>query len=145
MKRTFTALVLAAIAVISGCGGDDADDGSAVAKAPDEPTTVLKISDTSKPGDWSFDTKKLTAKAGKVTIELHNDSGLGHNVRVHTGKCCFKPGYKDVGGTAVIGATDSDKRDTVRTTLDLEPGTYTFLCAIPGHFQAGQRGTLVVS
>ena len=145
MKRTFTALVLAAIAVISGCGGDDADDGSAVAKPPDEPITVLKISDTSKPGDWSFDTKKLTAKAGKVTIELQNDSGLGHNVRVHTGKCCFKPGYKDVGGTAVIGATDSDKRDTVSATLDLEPGTYTFLCSIPGHFQAGQRGTLVVS
>jgi uncharacterized cupredoxin-like copper-binding protein len=145
MKRTFTALVLAAIAGTTGCGGDDADDGSAAAKAPEEPTTVLKISDTSKPGDWSFDTKKLTAKAGKVTIELHNDSGLGHNVRVHTGKCRFKPGYKDVGGTAVIGATDSDMRDTVRASLDLKPGTYTFLCAIPGHFQAGQRGTLVVS
>ena len=83
---------------------DHADDGSAVAKPPDEPITVLKISDTSKPGDWSFDTKKLTAKAGKVTIELQNDSGLGHNVRVHTGKCCFKPGYRGLGGTAVIGA-----------------------------------------
>jgi len=145
MKRTFTAVALAAIAATTGCGGDDSDDGSAAAKAPDAQAAVLKISDTSKPGDWSFDTKKLTAKAGKVTIELHNDSGLGHNVRVHTGKCCFKPGYKDVGGTAVIGATDSDKRDTVSATLDLKPGTYTFLCAIPGHFQAGQRGTLVVS
>ena len=36
----------------------------------------------------------------KVTIELQNDSGLGHNVRVHTGKCCFKPGYKDLGGNS---------------------------------------------
>ena len=79
-----------------------------------------------------------------MTIELHNDSGLGHNVRVHTGDCCFEPGYKDLGGTEVVGATSSDKRDTVRATLDLKPGTYTFLCAIPGHFQAGQHGTLVV-
>jgi uncharacterized cupredoxin-like copper-binding protein len=146
MKWTWTALALglAAIAASTGCSGDDSDDGS-VAKAAEAPATVLKIRDTSRPGKWSFDTQSLTAKAGKVTIKLHNDSGLGHNVRVHTGKCCFKPGYKDLGGTAVIGATSSDKRDTIRATLDLEPGTYTFLCSIPGHFQAGQRGTLVVS
>ena len=147
MKRSVPALALAlaAIAVTSGCGGDDADDGSAVAKAPAKEATVLKISDASKPGEWDFDTHGLTAKAGKVTIEFHNDSGLGHNVRIHTGKCCFKPGYKDVGGTDVIGATESDKRELIRTTLDLKPGTYTFLCPIPGHFQAGQHGTLVVS
>jgi uncharacterized cupredoxin-like copper-binding protein len=144
MKRTFTALALVAIAAGTGCGGDDSDDGSA-AQAAEDQATVLKIRDTSTPGKWAFDTHRLTAKAGKVTIELHNDSGLGHNVRVHTGKCCFKPGYKDVGGTAVIGATSSDKRETIRATLDLKPGTYTFLCAIPGHFQAGQHGTLVVS
>jgi plastocyanin len=143
MKATFAALVLVAISATAGCGGDDSDEASA-AKAPEGQATVVTIRDTSKPGDWSFDTQKLTAKAGKVTIELHNDSGLGHNVRVHTGKCCFKPGYKDLGGTEVVGSTDSDKRDTVRATLDLEPGTYTFLCSIPGHFQAGQHGTLVV-
>jgi plastocyanin len=143
MKGTFAALVLVAISATAGCGGDDSDEASA-AKAPEGQATVVTIRDTSKPGDWSFDTQKLTAKAGKVTIELHNDSGLGHNVRVHTGKCCFKPGYKDLGGTEVVGSTDSDKRDTVRATLDLEPGTYTFLCSIPGHFQAGQHGTLVV-
>jgi uncharacterized cupredoxin-like copper-binding protein len=142
MKRTFAALALAALTASSGCGGDSEDE--AVAKKPLEEGTLLKLRDTSKPGEWDFDTHRLTAKAGKVTIELHNASGLGHNVRVHTGKCCFKPGYKDLGGTDVIGATDSDKRESVRATLDLKPGTYTFLCPIPGHFQAGQHGTLVV-
>ena len=143
MNRTFAAAALAALTAVTGCAGDSDDEPAA--KEPQGQVTVLKIRDTSTPGKWAFDTKRLTAKAGKVTIELHNDSGLGHNVRVHTGKCCFKPGYKDVGGTAVIGATSSDKRETVRATLDLEPGTYTFLCSIPGHFQAGQRGTLIVS
>ena len=147
MNRTLAplvvvALVLAAVTALTGCGGDSEDE--AVAKQPQEERTLLKIRDTSKPGKWDFDTHRLMAKAGKVTIEFHNDSGLGHNVRVHTGKCCFKPGYKDVGGTEVIGAIDSDKRDTVRATLDLKPGTYTFLCPIAGHFQAGQHGTLVV-
>jgi plastocyanin len=143
MNGAFAALALAAITAISACGSDNSDDVAA-ANEPGGQGTVLKIKDTSRPGDWSFDKKKLTAEAGKVTIELHNESGLGHNVRVHTGRCCFKPGYKDLGGTEVIGATSSDKRSTVKATLDLEPGTYTFLCSIPGHFQSGQRGTLVV-
>ena len=143
MNRTVAALVLVAITAIAGCGGDSEDDASA--EKGQEEGTLLKISDASTPGEWDFDTHRLTAKAGKVTIEFHNDSGLGHNVRVHTGTCCFKPGYKDVGGTRVIGATKSDKRQSVRATLDLKPGTYTFLCPIPGHFQAGQHGTLVVN
>jgi uncharacterized cupredoxin-like copper-binding protein len=143
MNRTFGAVVLAAITATAGCG-DDSDERSAD-KAPQGQGTVLKVRDTSTPGNWSFDTRRLTAKAGKVTLELHNGSGLGHNVRVHTGKCCFKPGFKDLGGTEVIGATSSDKRDTAKATLNLEPGTYTFLCSIPGHFQTGQHGTLVVS
>lgn len=143
MNRTYAALVLAALTATTGCG-DDSKEATG-AETPQEPATVLKIRDTSRPGNWSFDKTKLTAKAGKVTIELHNGSGLGHNVRVHTGKCCFKPGYKDLGGTEVIGATPSDSRDTIRATLDLEPGTYTFLCSIPGHFQTGQHGTLVVN
>lgn len=143
MSRTFTALVLAAIATTpAGCsGGED----TSAATEPQERGRLLKLRDTSTPGKWSFDKKTLTANGGRVTIELHNASGLGHNVRVHTGKCCFKPGYKDLGGTEVIGATSSDKRKTAKATLDLEPGTYTFLCSIPGHFQAGQHGTLVVN
>ena len=136
MKKPAAAIVLvAALAGASGCNNESGD-----ASAADEPRdrgTVLELSDTSKPGKWSFDKKKLTAKAGKVTIVFHNDSGLGHHVRVHTGKCCFKPGYKDLGGTRVVGAVDSDKQTTARATLNLKPGTYTFLCAIPGHFQAG--------
>jgi plastocyanin len=144
MKRTAAAVVLvASVAGATGCA-DDSGDATA-ANEPKDRGTVLKLSDTSKPGKWSFDKKKLTAKAGKVTIVFHNDSGLGHQVRVHTGKCCFKPGYKDLGGTRVIGATDMDKQTTVRATVNLKPGTYTYLCAIPGHFQAGQHGTLVVN
>jgi uncharacterized cupredoxin-like copper-binding protein len=142
MKRTFAALVLAALSAGTGCSGDS-DDASAD-NAPQE-STALAVRDTSTPGNWSFDRKRLTAKAGKVTIELHNESGLGHNLRVHTGRCCFKPGFKDLGGTEVIGSTKSDSRTTTKATLNLEPGAYTFLCSIPGHYQTGQHGTLVVN
>jgi uncharacterized cupredoxin-like copper-binding protein len=146
MNRRFPAVTLAALAALATASGcSDESNDAAAAKQPREAGTVLKVSDTSKPGKWSFDKHRLTAKAGRVTIEFHNASGLGHNVRVHTGKCCFKPGHKDLGGTTVIGATDMDKRTTVRGTLQLEPGTYTFLCSIPGHYQSGQHGALVVN
>jgi plastocyanin len=142
MKWTVAALALVAVAGASGCSEDSGD--ASAANEPRERGTLLRLNNASTPGDWSYDKKRLTAKAGKVTIELHNASGLGHNVRVHTGACCFKPGYKDLGGTPVIGATDADKRTRIRATLNLKPGTYTFLCTIPGHYQTGMHGTLVV-
>ena len=53
MNRTLAplvvvALVLAAITALTGCGGDSEDE--AVAKQPQEEGTVLRITDTSKPG-----------------------------------------------------------------------------------------------
>ena len=129
------------------CGGgpDDSKPSSAASKAS-EHRTVLKVTDTSTPGNWSFDKKRLTAKAGRVTLVFHNPSDLGHNVRVQSGdKCCFRPDSKDLGGTRVIGALGNDGGKTARATLDLKAGRYWFLCANPGHWQAGQRGSLVVN
>jgi plastocyanin len=148
--RTRAWLCVAALPVVAlagACaGGDDSEPASAAASKPSEPTTVLKVTDTSTPGNWSFDKKSLTAKAGKVTIEFHNPSDLGHNVRVQSGKkCCFGPDSKDLGGTEVIGGLDNDAGKTARATLNLKPGRYWFLCPLAGHWQAGQRGSLVVN
>ena len=39
--------------------------------------------------------------------------------------------------------TVSGGSDTL--TVKLKPGTYTFYCPVPGHEQAGMKGTLTVS
>ena len=141
MRASTCLAPLLAAAMVAGCGNDPE-----TATKANGPKTLLKVSDTSKPGNWSFDTKELTARAGRITIELYNPSGLGHNVRVKTGaKCCFEPGSKDVGGTKVLGGLKADTRQKIRGTLQLKPGRYVFLCSIPGHWQQGQRGTLVVN
>ncbi len=137
---------LPAMALGACGGGDDESEPAAAASKPPEPETVLKITDTSTPGDWSFDKKRLEAKAGKVTIRLHNPSDLGHNVRVQTGKkCCFGRDSKDLGGTQVIGRALGAGKTNASATLDLKAGKYWFLCANPGHWQAGQQGPLVVN
>jgi plastocyanin len=83
-------------------------------------------------GQLSFDTKQLTAKAGKVTISFTNKSPVEHNVAVAQ-------------GSAVLGTTPTFAGGTRTLTLTLKPGTYTFYCSVPGHRQAGMEGTLAVS
>ncbi|HEY1833276.1 MAG TPA: plastocyanin/azurin family copper-binding protein [Solirubrobacteraceae bacterium] len=83
-------------------------------------------------GELSYNTKTLTAKAGKVTIEMTNMSPVEHNVTVAE-------------GTKVLGATPSFVGGSKTLTLTLKPGKYTFYCSVPGHRQAGMEGTLTVS
>jgi uncharacterized cupredoxin-like copper-binding protein len=83
-------------------------------------------------GQLSFDTKQLSAKAGKVTITLANASPLEHNVTIAK-------------GSTVLGTTPTFTGGSKALTLTLKAGTYTFYCSVPGHRQAGMEGTLSVS
>jgi uncharacterized cupredoxin-like copper-binding protein len=94
-------------------------------------TTSLQLA-ASPEGQLSYDTKQLSAKAGKVTITMANMSPLEHNVTVAL-------------GSTVEGATPTFKGGAKTLTLNLKPGTYTFYCSVPGHRQGGMEGTLTVS
>jgi plastocyanin len=125
--RAATGLALCA-ALSGGCGGTDEDA---------EPQ-VLRLSVETTPGAARYDKQRLTATAGRIVLVLTNPKLRGHNVRVHTGdECCFGPGSKDIGGTRTIST------GRTRAVLDLEPGTYTYLCSTGGYWRT-QHGTLVV-
>ncbi len=83
-------------------------------------------------GQLSYNTTKLSAKAGVVTIELANSSPIEHNVALAKGE-------KALGQTPIF--TGGKKK----LTLKLAPGTYTFYCTVPGHRQAGMEGILTVT
>ena len=72
--------------------------------------------------------KSATAKAGKVTVESKNDASVPHNIAIKGGPS----------GPVVQGG------ETSKITANLKPGSYTFYCAVPGHEQAGMKGTLSV-
>lgn len=79
--------------------------------------------------EWEI-TGTLQVPAGNLTIELVNTGSMVHNLAFEG------------------GATSADVQpgDTIMFEVgNLEPGTYTIYCAIPGHREAGMVATLVVT
>ena len=83
---------------------------------------------TDENGQLAFQFKNAEAKAGKVTLESQNDSSVPHNIALEGGP----------EGEIVQGGKTS------MITVDLKPGKETFYCSVPGHEQAGMKGTLTV-
>jgi plastocyanin len=73
---------------------------------------------------------KATATAGKVTFAMPNQAPIQHDIAIK-GPVNGKGPIVGNGGTSTFTAT-------------LKPGTYTFFCTVPGHEQAGMKGTLTV-
>jgi plastocyanin len=107
-------------------GGEPAQKPKAAAGGPGG-TLELQAS----PTQIAYDTTQLTSKPGKVTIDFENPAAIEHDVAIEQdGKEIAKSALITEGKTSV--------------SADLAPGTYTFLCTVPGHAEAGMEGTLTV-
>jgi plastocyanin len=99
-------------------------------KAPvSGPGGTLKLA--ASPTELAFDTTELSSEPGEVTIDFENPAALEHNVAIE------KEGEK-------IAESETIANGSTSVTANLAPGTYTFLCTIPGHAEAGMEGTLTV-
>ena len=116
------AYVADAIGKAGGAAGGG-PSGTAKANAQD----VVQIP-TDPTGQLAYKFKNATAKAGKVTLESKNDSSVPHDIAIKGGPA----------GPVVQGG------GTSKITASLKPGSYTFYCTVPGHEQAGMKGTLTV-
>jgi len=142
-------LVLAALiglVALAGCGSSSSSTTTkeaapattpattATSSAPAASGSASKLSLSANPsGQLEYNTKSLTAKAGKVTISFTNMAPLGHDVAIESSS----------GQT--LGSTPVFQGGTKELSLELKPGTYKFFCTVPGHRQAGMEGTLTVS
>jgi uncharacterized cupredoxin-like copper-binding protein len=122
-----TAIALAA----AGCGGSGGGGGGSSASSAPANAQVVEI-DVSSSG-FSFTKTQATAKAGPVELRSVNPQSVSHDISL-------KGNGVDVHGNLVSNGDVS----TV-SVADLKPGTYTFYCSVPGHEQAGMKGTLTVS
>jgi plastocyanin len=79
----------------------------------------------------AFAAAAAIAKAGKVTFDMPNKSSGQHNIAIKGN------GASGAGKIVAQGATST-------FSVSLKPGKYEFYCQVPGHEQAGMKGTLTV-
>ena len=136
--RWMTLLAVTAVLALAGCGGsDEKSTGSSSSSSSSNSSAssggggeTLKLA--ADKSALKFDKSSLTAKAGKVTLEMANPSQIPHAVAI-------KGNGVDVDGKTVGNG------ETSTASTDLKPGTYTFYCPVPGHEAAGMKGTLTVN
>lgn len=98
--------------------------------APAGPKTTLQLA--ANPTTIAYETTKLSAKAGQVTIDFDNPSAVTHDV-------CLEDSS---GGQVGCSATISQSKTTL--TEGLQSGSYTFYCSVDNHRAIGMEGTLTV-
>lgn len=79
-------------------------------------------------GDLFIKPAMIQAPSGTVTFKIHNSGGIQHNFVI-----------EGVDSTQMI-----EPDGTTELTIDLRPGNYQVLCAVPGHADSGMRAQLTV-
>jgi plastocyanin len=120
-KLVFAAAAVAATLALVG-------DASA-AQSSTKPS-VVKISALAS--GLKYSKSVLRSHPGKIKIVFTNLSTLSHNVRIESGE-------RELGGTKTIG------KGRTTAVVTLKKGRYNFYCSVPGHEDAGMKGTLIVS
>ena len=130
-------LLAASVLALAACGGGSSSSATTQAATGGGSTggsggggsTVKVAADPS--GALKYDQTQLTASAGTVTIDFTNMSSVPHNVTIE-------------GNGVSSEGTDTITSSSTSTTVDLQPGTYTFFCSVDSHRAAGMEGKLVV-
>ncbi len=142
-KLVIVVLGAAASLALVACGSSSDNSSSTTAASSTTSSTSTTsaaggggstVALAADPSQIAYDTNSLSAKAGNVTIDFKNpNSSLAHDV------CVQSSSGQNLGC--------SDQVTGGSTSLDLQnlkAGSYTFYCSVPGHEDAGMKGTLTV-
>jgi uncharacterized cupredoxin-like copper-binding protein len=136
-SRRACAMLLVPLAVLAtACGGGSSGGASSTGGAGGStagtgaPGQVIDIpiSDSG----FLFTKTSATASAGVVTLRAVNPQSVAHDISIKGNGVDAQGNQVSNGGVSQVTAT-------------LTPGTYEYYCSVPGHEQAGMKGTLTVS
>ena len=138
-QHTFALAFVALLSALAlaACGGGSSSSGTTAAGSTETSATPAASGGTTlhleanSSGALEFDKTTLEAPAGKVTIDMTNPSSTPHNIAIQGNGVDVEGDVVSDGGTSTVSA-------------DLDPGTYTFLCTVDSHADAGMKGTLTV-
>jgi uncharacterized cupredoxin-like copper-binding protein len=103
---------------------DSAGSGSASGTTTDVQATLK---------EWAIDLSQSEVPAGKVRFTVTNNGMMRHNFTIQGTS-------GDIGQTPIFSSSDGAQT----LEVDLQPGTYTIICSLPGHAARGQKTQLVV-
>ena len=135
MKRGMVLLGL--LVLLAGCGGGEASEQASAGEehgahdhaensAVVEGAREIEVSGK----DLRFSPEELEVKAGEDVTIVFTAADVTHDFTVE--------------GTDVHVGAEGGQTAKGGLRID-EPGTYTYVCTVPGHEQAGMRGTLKVT
>ncbi|MEX2532741.1 MAG: cupredoxin domain-containing protein [Nitriliruptoraceae bacterium] len=116
------AMIAGAALALTGCGSGEDEASPADSSA----SGAVEV----EAGDLYFEPESLSASAGVIEITLVNAGAVEHDFVI-----------EEAGNTEVVLAQAGE---TATGSIELEAGTYTFYCSIPGH-RTTMEGTLEVS
>jgi plastocyanin len=100
--------------------------------------------------EFKFDPAALTTKPGKVQVTLDNQGSAPHEIvfiKTDTDAGALTPGTNgevpEKGKVGGVSEIPGGQTKTATVTFK-KPGHYVFVCNVPGHYQSGMHGTLVV-
>lgn len=119
-------VALSALAVLglAACGGGGNDPEASSGGSSESGSSSTSV--TAK--EYKFNPSDITVDASPFTLELKNEGAIEHDFSVK--------------GTDVVVLAKASEAATGEVELD--PGTYTFFCSVPGHREEGMEGTLTV-
>jgi len=114
--------VLLAAVGLTACGGGGGQPGGGGAPAGGAPAGQVSVSEK----EWAIEIPQQIA-SGSVTFNVKNDGAVEHNFVIQE---------------ANVRLDGIQPGQAKTLTVTLKPGTYTVVCDIPGHAEAGMKVTV---
>jgi uncharacterized cupredoxin-like copper-binding protein len=130
-KRWFCLMTVLLLAiVIAACGGNNRPDSQVANRDSTSLNGGATINVAVEDFNFTLDSSQLNA--GATTFVVKNNGSMRHDFAIS--------------GNGIKQRTEKiDPGETTELTVELEPGTYTYICTIPGHEELGMKGTFTVS